>query len=77
MTCGKKVREKCKKNWKSQGISEEEKSGNPANRVAMVQGIWVSFYQTWKTLHREIREFGCSFFFFQTGKTQGICQKIF
>ena len=29
MTCGKKVREKCKKYWKSRGISEEEKSGNP------------------------------------------------
>ena len=29
MTCGKKVREKCRKYWNSQGISEEEKSGNP------------------------------------------------
>ena len=29
MICGEKVREKCKKYWKSQGISQEEKSGNP------------------------------------------------
>ena len=32
------------------------------------------YYSGWPQ-HRENREFGCSFF--QTGKTQGICQKIF
>ena len=41
MTCGKKIREKCKKYWKSQGISEEEKSGNPVNGFTFVhQGCY-------------------------------------
>ena len=29
MICGENVREICKKYWKSQGISSDEKSGNP------------------------------------------------
>ena len=40
MTCGKKVEEKCKKYWKSQGISQEEKSGNPDHRL--IHGVGVT-----------------------------------